>query len=242
MRATNLETGSSAGTLPETSHATANGRLRVLMLGNSFTSANNLPHLLECALGGPDAATVVAHVRGGARLAEHLNPQTKMGAATQRALASESWDFAVLQEMSNAPVTSRKRFLKSSAELCTQIRAAGAIPVFYATWAYRKGSARLAKLGLGYRECYEALHSAYAEAARENGALLADVGTAFFEQAANRNLYAADGCHPSEDGSQLAARVIAQTIRNGASDVRGTMPSCAPSPGSAPALAEPPRT
>ncbi|MGI6535674.1 MAG: SGNH/GDSL hydrolase family protein [Eggerthellaceae bacterium] len=193
----------------------ADGRLRVLMLGNSFTSANDLPHLLEDRLGGRNAAVVVAHTRGGARLAEHLNPQTKMGAATQRAFAKEPWNFVVLQEMSNGPITSPARFQESSRRLCAQIRAIGAMPVFYATWAYKEGCARLAKLGVGYRECYEALHDAYVQAARENDALLADVGTAFFTQAARRNLYAADGCHPNECGSQLAAHVLAQTIQDG---------------------------
>lgn len=215
MNGRNPEAGGNDGRPATASQAAAPAKLRVLMLGNSFTSANDLPHLLECALGGSDAASVSAHVRGGARLAEHLNPHTKMGAATLRALASEPWDFVVLQEMSSAPATSRERFLESSAELCLRIRAAGAMPVFYATWAYRKGSARLKKLGLDYRECYEALRDAYAQAAQENEALLADVGTAFFTQAARRNLYAADGCHPNECGSQLAAQVLAQTIRDG---------------------------
>lgn len=189
------------------------GRLHVLMLGNSFTSANDLPQRLERQLGGPSAALVVAHTRGGARLAEHLNPRTKMGAATQQAFAQQPWDFVVLQEMSNGPITSPERFRDSSAQLCAQIRGIGARPVFYATWAYQEGNARLDGLGLGYRACYQALHDVYAQAARENDALLADVGTAFFAQAAQRNLYAPDGCHPNEDGSQLAARVIAQAIR-----------------------------
>ena len=43
------------------------------MLGNSFTSANNLPQLIAKRTG----AEVVAHTRGGARLREHLNPNTK---------------------------------------------------------------------------------------------------------------------------------------------------------------------
>lgn len=50
--------------------------MRILMLGNSFTSANNLPQLIAKRTG----AEVVAHTRGGARLREHLNPNTKMGA------------------------------------------------------------------------------------------------------------------------------------------------------------------
>ena len=52
------------------------------MLGNSFTSANNLPQLIAKRTG----AEVVAHTRGGARLKEHLNPNTKMGAKTLAAL------------------------------------------------------------------------------------------------------------------------------------------------------------
>ena len=48
--------------------------MRILMLGNSFTSANNLPQLIAKRTG----AEVVVHTRGGARLKEHLNPNTKM--------------------------------------------------------------------------------------------------------------------------------------------------------------------
>lgn len=49
--------------------------MRILMLGNSFTSSNNLPGLLAQLTG----AQVVAHTRGGARLSEQLNPHTKLG-------------------------------------------------------------------------------------------------------------------------------------------------------------------
>ena len=59
------------------------------MLGNSFTSANNLPQLITKRTG----AEVVAHTRGGARLKEHLNPNTKMGAKTLAALKEEPWDL-----------------------------------------------------------------------------------------------------------------------------------------------------
>ena len=69
--------------------------MRILMLGNSFTSANNLPQLIAKRTG----AEVVAHTRGGARLREHLNPNTKMGAKTLAALKEEPWDFVILQEI-----------------------------------------------------------------------------------------------------------------------------------------------
>lgn len=74
------------------------------MLGNSFTFVNNMPNALVELTG----AEVVRHTRGGARLPEHLNPKTKMGAKTQEALKNEKWDYVILQEMSNGPITSKK--------------------------------------------------------------------------------------------------------------------------------------
>ena len=52
--------------------------MRILMLGNSFTFANDMPVMLAELTG----AEVVQHTRGGARLSEHLNPSTKLGAKT----------------------------------------------------------------------------------------------------------------------------------------------------------------
>ena len=83
--------------------------MRILMLGNSFTSSNNLPGLLAQLTG----AQVVAHTRGGARLSEQLNPHTKLGAKNRAALAGEPWKLCVLQEMSHGPVTSPKSFFAS---------------------------------------------------------------------------------------------------------------------------------
>ena len=117
--------------------------MRILMLGNSFTTANHLPGQLAALTG----AEVVCHTRGGARLAEHLNPGTRLGARTQAALAGEHWDYVVLQEMSHGPCTSPGSFFASVERLCAQIRAAGAVPVLYATWAYQEGGAKLAAKG-----------------------------------------------------------------------------------------------
>ena len=50
--------------------------MRILMLGNSFTFANDMPAMLAELTG----AEVVHHTRGGSRLAEQLNPKTKNGA------------------------------------------------------------------------------------------------------------------------------------------------------------------
>lgn len=183
--------------------------MRILMLGNSLTAANDMPQTLAVLTG----AAVVSHTRGGARLAEHLNPATRLGAQTQAALAAERWDFVVLQEMSHGPFSAPARFYDSVGRLCALIWANGAVPVLYATWAYRRGSAALAAKGWEYGQMARGLDAACRKAAGDNHALLAAVGQRFYELADTQELYAADGVHPNEQGSHLAAETIAAAIR-----------------------------
>ena len=182
--------------------------MRILMLGNSFTFYNEMPKILAEMLG----AEVVAHTRGGASLREHLNPETELGKKTLPALKDEKWDYVVLQEQSNAPVTRKKAFLASARELCALIRENGATPVMYATWPYRDGSEKLAGVNMSYGEMADGLYAAYHEAAEESGALTADVGKAFTQIHGIVDLYAPDDFHPSPAGSVLAAATIARTI------------------------------
>ena len=182
--------------------------MRILMLGNSFTSSNDLPGLLAQRTG----AQVIAYTRGGARLSEQLNPNTKLGAKTQAALAAEPWDYVVLQEMSHGPVSSPQSFFTSVKRLCELIREKGAVPVLFATWAYQKGGAKLAVKGWNYEDMAQKLSAAYRQAAEENQALLADVGEVFFRLADTHSLYAPDGVHPTELGTRIAAETLTSVI------------------------------
>ena len=182
--------------------------MRILMLGNSFIFANDMPVMLAEMTG----AEVVQHTRGGARLAEHLNPSTKLGAKTLAAFENGSWDYVILQEMSNAPVTSKKAFLRSVTQLCELIHDNGATPLLYATWAYKRNSEKMNSMSLSYDEMAAQMYEAYHEAAARNNALVADVGQRFYELSETQELYAGDGCHPNEAGSRLAAEVIAAAI------------------------------
>lgn len=187
--------------------------MRILMLGNSLTTAHGLPDALARELG----AEVRVHARGGARLAEHLNPKTRNGARTLAALANETWDFVVLQEMSHAPATTPAAYLASASRLCALSHAAGAAPVVYATWAYRDGCPKLERLGMTYSQMHAAMHNAFARAACQGDALLADACDAFWGAADPAALYAPDGVHPSEAGALLAVRVLAETMRSAGS-------------------------
>ena len=117
--------------------------MRILMLGNSLTSAQDMPDILAELTG----AEVVCHTRGGARLSEHLNPNTRLGARTQAALAKEQWDYVVLQEMSHGPITAPGSFFASVERLCRQIRENGAVPVSCCPpWTLRRRSGRCSPL------------------------------------------------------------------------------------------------
>lgn len=59
--------------------------MQILMLGNSLTLANNLPQMIADLTHGK----VWANTRGGARLSEHLNRGTQLGARTQEAPSNE---------------------------------------------------------------------------------------------------------------------------------------------------------
>ena len=183
--------------------------MRILMMGNSFIFTNNMPQMLADLTG----AEVVHHTRGGARLSEQLNPNTRLGSQTQAALQNEKWDYIVLQEMSHGPITAPKSFFSSVEELCRQIQANGAVPTLFATWAYQRGGTKLAAKGWDYDEMARKLSEAYHKAARDNNALIADVGNRFYELSHTKNLYAADGAHPNEAGSRLAAETIAAVIQ-----------------------------
>ena len=185
-------------------------KLQILMLGNSLTAANHMPVMLAKELG----AEVFVHARGGARLAEQLNPDTKMGALTAKALQNNHYDYVVLQEMSHGPATATERFLDSTRKLVESIRESGAEPVIYATWAFRPGCEKLDKMGMDAEEMHKLMQVGFAKAAEENDVILANVGEAFKKRGFADSLYAEDGRHPSKEGSALAASVIADAIRN----------------------------
>lgn len=178
------------------------------MLGNSLTTAHGMPDTLADLTG----AEVVVHARGGARLAEHLNPTTRLGSLTQQVLREDRWEYVVLQEASSGPIRTRKAYLRSVTALASQVREVGAEPVILATWPFAAGSAKLEALGLSRPQMGQLLEDAFAEAAEMTGARVADACRAFLDAQHADELYMRDGVHPSERGSNLVAKAIAQVV------------------------------
>ena len=107
--------------------------LRILFIGNSFTTRNDLPGMVN-EFAEAQGVTIQHEVisAGGASLRRHFN-----AGATDR-IAEGKWDYVVLQEQSTLPVKNRKRFHENVREYVPAITDGGARLVLYMTWARKK--------------------------------------------------------------------------------------------------------
>lgn len=191
--------------------------MRILFLGNSFTYFHDLPDMVAEML----QAEVGRNLVGGAYLFQHIDPADELCTVTHKLLTEEKWDYVVLQDQSQGPITHPAEFRHAVNALSGMIRAAGGMPVLYETWAYEEGSDTLASTGMTFEDMQQKLTAGYKAAAEENQALLAPVGQAFACVRSTKQLYDAnDHYHPSLEGSKVAAETIAKVIREDAQSIR----------------------
>lgn len=182
--------------------------LRVLFIGNSYTFANDLPATLAAlARAGGHKLETGMLANGGWTLAQHA-----ASPATLEQLAAQRWDYVVLQEQSQAPAAERSRaasMYPAARALVEKIRQARATPLLFQTWAHRTGwpeqgmptyASMQVQIGAGYREIAGELKVRVVPAGDAWAASLARDPAA--------ELWQADGSHPSEQGTYLAACVF----------------------------------
>ena len=184
--------------------------MRILFLGNSFTYFYDLPDMVAEIL----HAEVKSNLCGGAYLHQHIDPSDDLCVVTRKLLTEEKWDYVILQDQSQGPITHPEEFSRAVAALSEMIRAAGGTPVLYETWAYEEGSDTLASTEMAFFEMQQKLSAGYRRAADANHTLLAPVGHVFAASRKTVQLYdAGDHYHPSQAGSRLAAETIAAVIQ-----------------------------
>ena len=184
----------------------------ILFIGNSYTYFNDLPAILtSLAESVGIGINTNSIVKGGATLEWHLTPKEDGSIAPFSELGAQKYDFVVLQEQSDRPAIAAEAFLAPAKRLCDEIKINGATPVFYSTWTKKEGHEHLTKFSMTPEAMTDALASAYCQAAKENGGLLAPVGKAFLaltQSDPGIELYSPDRSHPSYAGSYLAALII----------------------------------
>jgi hypothetical protein len=171
---------------------------RVLFIGNSLTTVNDVPGLLE-ALAGRDAIETRTVAFNDYSLQDHW----ARGDA-QKAIAAGGWNVVVLQQGPSALPESRVLLIEYARRFDAEARKVGAKTAMYMVWP---SSTRIGD--------FDGVSASYAAAAREVGGLLLPVGDAW--RAAWRRdprlaLYGADGFHPTPLGSYLAALVMYQQL------------------------------
>jgi len=174
--------------------------LRVLFIGNSLTSVNDVPRLVEglTARGGVRVrAAMVA--RNNFSLDDHLQD----GEAT-KAIDRGGWSFVVLQQGPSALEESRVSLRAAAKRFDSLIRRAGARPALYMVWP---ASAR--------RGDFDRVRESYALAASDIGGLFLPAGDAWraaWRRDTSIELYGNDGFHPTPQASYLSALVIASAL------------------------------
>ena len=184
--------------------------LRVLFIGNSYTYYNNLPCLVA-QLGQSRGRTIETQMIaiGGASLSTHLaDPAT-------RAAAAGTWSAVVLQTQSTFGRTYLVDGVDRIADTSSLLRdvrrfvenktAAGGQLLLYEQWRRRDAPER----------DQLAIEQAFAETANALGARVIPAGSAW--ESVRRTvdptlLFDADGSHPSEAGSYLAALTAYATL------------------------------
>lgn len=173
---------------------------RVLFIGNSLTTTNNLPGIVETlarSTGDRIACRVVAFPDYS--LEDHWH----RGDA-RRAIAEREWSIVALQQGPSALPESRVLLREYTRRFDAEVRRRGARTALYMVWpsAARRGDVAGVSLS-------------YVTAARDVKGLLFPVGEAWlaaWRRDSSLPLYGADGFHPSAMSSYLAALVIYQGV------------------------------
>lgn len=183
-----------------------------LFLGNSYTSVNNLPSLVnQLANSVQDTLIFDSNTPGGHRLMQHASNVTSISK-----IYSRDWDYVILQAQSQEPSWSLNQVSTEvfpyAKILCDTIRDNNSCtePLFYMTWGRENGDAANCAF-LPYLCTYEGMDSGlfanYTSMGIQNQAAVSPVGAVWNYLRANTaiDLYSADESHPSFAGSYAAA-------------------------------------
>ena len=177
--------------------------LNILFVGNSYIYVSNIPHIVSLISDNTNTKLIASKsTAGGARLSNHWKHEK--GLKTKDIIKNGNFDIVVLQEQSMGTIEHPDTFLLYSEKLSDLIKASGARPYFYATWAREKAP-----------QYQEVINTVYEKAALENDGEVIKVGDAWTRAKRLRpgiELYMSDGSHQSTLGAFLSACVFVEAL------------------------------
>ncbi len=193
---------------------------KVLFLGNSYTSVNNLPQMLkDAALSVNDTVIYDGNTPGGYTFQGHSTNATSLSK-----IMMGDWDYVVLQEQSQMPSFPDQQvalevfpYAQKLDSIVNQYNPC-AETVFYMTWGRKNGDASNCASWppvCTYNGMDSLLNLRYQTMAQQNSAIVSPVGEVWNYVRTNHpeiELYQSDESHPSVAGTYLAACTFYATI------------------------------
>lgn len=186
---------------------------KVLFLGNSYTAVNNLPGMVnDIAENTGEQLIYDDYTPGGYRFMNHAEDQT-----TLDKIASENWDYVVLQAQSQETSLSDNQMEQEVYPYATSLSDAirdnnsCSEPMFYMTWGRENGEPNNCPYlpwVCTYEGMDDVIKDTFIYMAESNEAELTPVGAVWRYLRENHpeiQLYSADESHPSLAGSYAAA-------------------------------------
>lgn len=200
----------------------AQDTLSVLFLGNSYTSYNNLPQLVQSLSSSIGNTLIIdSNVPGGMTVSGHVNDATTIAKISQG-----NWDYVVIQEQSQIPSIDYYRYndmypaMTSLKLLIEQYNPCAKI-ITYMTWGRRFGGQQCdptntycSPVFLDFNHMQDSLTSAYTEISNLLNMQCAPVGVTWQNILNDTTLvlHSSDNSHPNLDGSYVAALTIFSAI------------------------------
>ena len=182
---------------------------KVLFIGNSYTSANNLPQIIsDIALSVGDTLIFDSHTPGGYQLIDH-----SLNIVSQNKIMTGGWDYIVLQGQSQEPITQPSTFGNGISDLYNQIRQYNPCTVImpYMTWGRKNGDASNCSafpIMCTYQSMDTTLRNRYLDKTVQVNGEVSPVSVVWNYIRQNHpsiELYQLDESHPSVAGSYAAA-------------------------------------
>jgi PKD repeat protein len=200
----------------------AQDTLSVLFLGNSYSSYNNLPQLVQSLSSSAGKTLIIdSNMPGGLSMSGHAN-----NATTFSKISQGNWDYVILQEQSQMPTIDFYRYnemypaitdLKSLIEQynpCAKI-------ITYMTWGRQYGGQQCgpgatycSPVFVDFNHMQDSLTSAYLDISEQLNIQCAPVGVTWQNILNDTTLvlHSGDNSHPTIDGSYVAALSIYSSI------------------------------
>lgn len=192
----------------------------VLFLGNSYTSVNNLPQLIQkIAEANGDTLIFDANTPGGQTLQQHTNNATSI-----EKINAQKWDIVVIQAQSQEPsfppqqVASQTTPYALKLDSIVKANNPCTTTAFYETWGRKNGDPNNCQFYpplCTYEGMQDRLKESYKLFADNCESIVVPAGEAWRQVIQTNtaiNLYQADESHPSMEGSYLVACVFYEVL------------------------------